>query len=170
MVLGGIMAKLPLVKCPGCNEEFSRDETEDYVHVKNRYWHTKCYNKKKEPEEYRQKIHEYCKNKYKSQYSQRRISQQINEMVQDGKDIPSIYRALVYWYEIKNGDVEKSRGSIRIINYIYDEAMEYYTKKWERDKLQAEALRQSLNLETNTFYISPTPIEKPKRVKLFDIY
>lgn len=41
------MAKLPLVKCPGCNEEFSRDETEDYVHVKNRYWHTKCYNKKK---------------------------------------------------------------------------------------------------------------------------
>ena len=163
------MAKLPLVKCPGCNEEFSRDETEDYIHAGNRYWHSECYRKKKEPEEYRQKIHEYCKNKYGNQYSQRRISQQINEMVRDGKDIPSIYRALVYWYDVKKGEVEKSYGSIRIINYIYEEAMEYYQQKFKLQQQQAKLAKGSLDLGTETFYISSKPIKRPKRVTLFNI-
>lgn len=164
------MAKLPDVVCPGCKKYFSRDEYPDYVHIGNRYWHSECYRKKKEPEEYKQKIHEYCKNKYGNQYSQRRISQQINEMIKDGKDMSGIYRALVYWYDIKNGEVEKSHGSIRIINYIYDEAMEYYKQKLQRQLQQTQILKDNLDLGTEVFYISPTPIEKPKRVKLFDIY
>lgn len=163
------MAKSPTVKCPGCGEEFPRDSTE-CMHVKNRYWHAKCYRKKNEFEEYRQRIHDYCKEKYGSQYSQRRINQQINEMIQDGKDTPSIYRSLVYWYDVKNGEVEKSHGSIRIINYIYDEAMEYYQRKFRLQEQQARLLKGNLDLGTDTFYISPTPIKKPKRVKLFDIH
>jgi hypothetical protein len=162
------MAKQPLVKCPGCGEEFDRD-IDNCIHIKNRYWHKDCYKQKIEPEEYRQRIHDYCKKKYGSQYSQRRISQQINEMIKDGKDTPSIYRALVYWYEIKNGDIEKSHGSIRIINYIYDEAMEYYSQKFRLQAEQAQLQKGSLDLGTETFYISPTPIKRPKRVRLFDI-
>lgn len=164
------MAKLPNVKCPYCEEIFSREEYPDFVHIGNRYYHKKCYDKKMENEEYYNKIHEYCKNKYGTNYSKRRIDQQIKELIEDGRSMTGIYRTLVYWYDVSDGDVSKSHGSIRIVGYVYDDAMRYYENKWRLEQQQAELLKGSLDLGTDVFYISPTPIEKPKRVKLFDIH
>ena len=58
-------------------------------------------------EEYYNKIHEYCKNKYGTNYSKRRIDQQIKELIGDGRSMTGIYRTLVYWYDVNDGDVAK---------------------------------------------------------------
>ena len=123
-----------------------------------------------ENEEYHNKIHEYCKNKYGTKYVKSKIEQQIKELINDGRSMSGIYRTLVYWYDVNNGEVEKSHGSIRIVHYVYDEAMKYYQNKWRLEQQQIELLKTPYNPETITYYISPTPIKKPKRVKLFDIH
>lgn len=164
------MAKLPDVKCPYCDKTFSREENPDCVHVGRRYYHKECYDSKMKEEEYYEKIHEYCKNKYGTKYVKSRIEQQIKELVNDGRTMSGIYRTLVYWYDVNHGEVEKSHGSIRIVNYVYDEAMKYYENKWRLEQQQMNLLKGSLDLGTEIFYISPTPIKKPKRVKLFDIH
>lgn len=163
------MARLPSVICPGCNQSFYREDEPDNIHEGRRYWHKKCYDEKQKYNEYYNMIHEYCKNKYGKKYFKTRIDTQIKELLEDGKTISGIYRSLIYWYEVKEGDVEKSHGSIRIINYIYDEAMEYYDQKFRLQAQQAKLEKGCLDLGTETFYISPTPIKRPKRVKLFDI-
>ena len=163
------MAKLPDVKCPYCEETFSREDHPDCVHVGRRYYHKECYDEQMEAIEYREKIHEYCKNKYGTKYSKRRIEEQIKELLDDGRTLTGIYRTLVYWYDVKDGEVEKAHGSIRIVGYVYDEATRYYENKWRLEQQQAQLLKGSLDLGTDTFYISPTPIKRPKRVKLFDI-
>ena len=163
------MAKLPDVKCPYCNETFSREENPDCVHVGRRYYHKQCYDIKTENEEYHNKIHEYCKNKYGTKYAKSRIEQQIKELIDDGRSMSGIYRTLVYWYDVNNGEVEKSHGSIRIVHYVYDDAMKYYQNKFKLQAQQAKLEKGCLDLGTETFYISPTPIKRPKRVKLFDI-
>lgn len=164
------MAKLPMVMCPCCKERFYREDEPDCVHEKNRYYHYKCYQEKHDKEKFTEYIHEYCKQKYGSQYSKRRITQQINELLADGKTLKGIYYSLVYWYDVKNNDISKSHGSIRIINYIYDEANQYYLNKWRIEQQQAQFKKGELDLGTDIFYISSTPIKKPKRVKLFDIH
>ena len=164
------MARLPSVICPYCQESFYREDEPDCVHIGNRYYHKVCYKEKIDNEKYLNDIHAYCKKKYGSKYSKRRITQQINELLDDGKTLGGIYRSLVYWYDVKDGDIEKAHGSIRIISYIYDEAMKYYENKRRLEQQQANLLKGSLDLGTETFYISPTPIKKPKRVKLFDIH
>lgn len=164
------MAKQPQVKCPRCKELFYREDCLDCVHDGHRYWHKECYDKKQEYDNYYNMIHDYCKKKYKNKYYKSRIDTQIKELLDDGKTISGIYRTLVYWYDVKGGEVEKSYGSIRIVNYIYDEAMDYYKNKLLLEQQQAELLKNPYNSETITYYISPTPIKKPKRVKLFDIH
>lgn len=165
------MAKLPMVICPCCKEKFYREDEPDCVHEKNRYYHYKCYQQKQDTETFTNYIHEYCKQKYGSQYSKRRITQQINELLEDhNKTLKGIYYSLVYWYDVKQSDVNKAHGGIRIVGYIYDEANDYYLKKWQIEQQQSKLKQGDLDLGTDTFYISSTPIKKPKRIKLFDIH
>ena len=46
---------------------------------------------------------------------------------------------LKYFFEIKKNSIEKSKGSIGIIPYIYSEAALYYEKRDKEQKEMAEA-------------------------------
>ena len=41
-----------------------------------------------------------------------------------------IYKSIVYWYEVKHGDVEKSYYGLGIVPYIYEQAYQYYYNIW----------------------------------------
>lgn len=160
-----------MVKCPVCGEEFSK-KNEEFEHVGNRYYHLSCYKKKMKEEEYKEKIHEYCKKIYGDMYVKSRIEKQIKELLNDGtgKTISGIYRSLVWHYEKNNGDVEKSHGSIRIVDYVYKDAEEYYMKQYELQKRNAEIMNNmSQNTEKEIFHIRPQAIKKPKRINLFEL-
>ena len=65
-------------------------------------------------EEYKEKIHEYCKKIYGDMYVKSRIEKQIKELLNDGtgRTISGIYRSLVWHYE-KNNGVKKSVPRIK---------------------------------------------------------
>lgn len=165
------MAKSRPVKCPICGESFYRENEPNYQIINNRYYHNKCYLKRKEDEEYKQHIHNYCKKLFGTGYSKRRIDAQIKELTDEGKSITGIYRTLVWHYEHNHGDVTKANCGIRIVNYVYPQAEQYYQHQLElarnRQKIMSQAIVEK---EPEVFHINPTPIKKPKRVNLFDIH
>jgi hypothetical protein len=41
-----------------------------------------------------------------------------------------ILKSLIYWYEVRHGDVEKSYYGLGIVPYIYEQAYQYYYAIW----------------------------------------
>lgn len=157
------------VKCIYCEEQFDRDK-EEFIPVRNRYAHKHC----QEKHDYKQRIIEQIHNKMAGilgvDYSKTRINKQIKELLESGKTELGILRALEYWYDIKNGDPSLAHGSIRIVNFIYGESLDYWQKKEDNKKKNLDKdVKQILNPEVQKYIIHPTPIKKPTRVKLFDI-
>lgn len=160
------------VKCPKCGESFYRTENPlNYTYYNRRYWHIKCFQEKEKEDETRANIHAYCKKLFGVGYSQVRINSQIKELIEEGKTLDGIYRALVWHYEHNNGDIAKANCGIRIVSYIYPQAEQYYQHQLELARNRQKIMSQSIvEEEPEVFYINPTPIKKPKRVNLFDIH
>lgn len=163
------MAKSRPVKCPMCGESFYREDEPGYQMVSNRYYHKKCFQEKQENEKYKRYIHDYCKKLFGTGYSKRRIDTQIKELVDEGKSISGIYRTLVWHYEHNHGDISKANCGIRIVGYVYGQAATYYKKQYEIEHNQAAYLSNQQEVPEETYYISPTPIKRPTRVKLFEL-
>lgn len=161
------MAKQSQVKCPVCGEKFYREDYE-YVQKNRRYYHQECYETLSEEEKLTQEIHEKVKEYLGTEYLRQKVTRQINEYVAEGKTLKGILDTIIYWFEYKNGDPTKSAGGIGIVAYIYAEAEKF----WERKEMIATAQKDiDLSCYDNfeTYKIKPTPIRKPKRVKLFEL-
>lgn len=158
-----------MVTCPMCNKQFDRN-SEPYIKVGQRYAHEQCYNDDLLNKEWKKRIHAFCREKYKEQYVKVRIDKQLKELLEDGtKTLPGIYQALVWHYNVNNGDVSKSYGSIRIVDYIYNEAQLYYKQKYEAAQRNAKMLELNQETEKEIYYVRPQAIKKPKKVNLFDL-
>ena len=60
-----------------------------------------------------------------------RAKKQINDYIKEyNYTYTGMLKALVYFYEIKGGDIEKAHDSIGIIPYIYQDAYNYYYNLW----------------------------------------
>lgn len=164
------MAKKPQVVCPICKKKFYRED-EEYVVDGRRYYHASCYAEKQQTEEYINKIHDYCKKLYGSKYVKSRIDNQIKELLNDGtgKTITGIYRSLIWHYEKNNGDPDKAFGSIRIVDYVYNDAANYYLQKWQMEQRNTQLITTISQEDREIFHVHPQSIKKPKRVNLFDI-
>lgn len=152
------------VKCPVCQNYFDRS-VEEYVHFKNRYYHKKCFEQVDKDDVAKQKIYELMREVLGIQYSQPRISQQINQFVKKGLSVNTIYKTLLYWYKVKESSAAKANGGIGIVPYVCEEALNYYEQK---DKIRLR--NKNINIkepETITVVVHPKPIGRPKRLKLF---
>lgn len=162
-----IMSKKPLVKCPRCGQSFDRDECEFEVHSK-RYYHKQCYIDMMEDRRITAEIHAKMQKLLGTNYSLYKINKQLATFEQEGKTRQGIKLALDYWYDIKKENTAKANGGIGIVSYIYSEAQKY----WEKQKM-LDSRNNNMDLscydDPVIYKVKPTPIIKPKRVRLFKL-
>lgn len=128
------------VTCYYCRKLFDRD-SEPYIEIATRrYAHEECVpdyvkNKPKEDksviqdkeyEEY-EELSKYIKQLFKMQALTPVIVRQIKEYKQTyNYSYSGMKKALYWYYELKRNSIKKSNGTIGIIPYIYDKALDYY--------------------------------------------
>ena len=159
------------VTCRSCGGIIDKNKDFDWIMPKPRfYYHTDCYKQMQEENDYIQEIHLKAKEFLGSTYSKTKVTRQIKKYIEDGHSPSEIYNALVYWYEIKKNSAEKANDGIGILEYIWDEVENYYTKKADIKKHNLEVNEKDLfEPKVFTFRIKEEPVKKPKRVKLFSI-
>lgn len=164
------MAKLPEVKCLHCGEMLPRDGTVEFIRVNNRYAHKDCVERLENEKALEQQVYVVAQKYLRETYSKTRVARSLTRMLAEGKTSLGIIKTLQYWYEVKKEDYLKANGSINIVDYVYDEAQEYYGNLesiQERNRAVDEEFFKSI--ETLTYYVRPQPIKRPKRVRMFDL-
>lgn len=152
------------VKCSICGETFDRDKIEFVMTSSRRYAHKACYEKRQaglsEEDKYKEKIFEYTKQLFKEYYNKKKIETQLMKMMKENVKYTysGVFKTLVYWYEVRQGDVEKSHYSIGIVPYVYDEAFNYYKELWMMQQINAEK-----NIEEYIPKVRKVKIQNPQR-------
>lgn len=162
-----------VVKCPGCGEKFDRDIEFNYSVHGNRYWHDDCWekylNQEKTLKEKKQKIHDKVKKLCGDDYVKSRVEKQINENLAAGKKLGGILGTLTYWYDVKGHNPKDAHGGIGIVEYVYNEAQEYYRQQKENkhryDKVNEDDIG-GYQLSNRELRVPEKRIkfQKPKRV------
>lgn len=159
------------VKCPGCGLFFKRDEEENLL-IKGRYWHRRCYEEKQQKDGASAQaiinLEDYICKLFSMDYVNAKIRQQIKTMVEQYHYTYSgIQGTLVYFFEIKKNSLEKAKGGIGIVPYVYDEAKKYYETIFYAQQLNKDKDINSFISEERIIII-PSP-EAPKRSKMKEI-
>lgn len=155
------------VKCSICGGIFDRDVVEFEKTSSRRYAHASCVKKdeqnKTEEDLCREKIFSYTKELFKEHFNYMRIDTQMKKLIKEKNySYSGILKTLIYWYQVKNGDVSKSFYGLGIVPYVYKDAYDYYYNIW---------MAQQVNAEKNIEFLQPkekkviihNPIKKPKR-------
>lgn len=154
------------VKCSICGETFDRDKIDFIATAARRYAHKSCYEKQQgelsEDEQYKQRIFEYVSKLFKNNYSKKRIEYQLEKMLKENREYTysGVFKTLVYWYEVKQGDVAKSHYSINIVPYVYADAREYYRQMWLIEQTNADK-----NIEEYIPKTKMVTIKNPQRIQ-----
>lgn len=173
-----------MLKCRICGisniDKNIHKENIDYIRHGNWYCHKSCYD---ERERRRQNISIHDNNSddfWKDacyNYLKRDIKIEVTSLffLQWEKYMKSkkpfysakgIYFALLYFYEIKKGNVDKSNGGIGIIPYIYDESRAYWYDRESRQKgIVADIERQIRMAEKR----KQTVVRKTNEPKRFEV-
>lgn len=123
------MATKHMVKCFYCQKMFNAAEEPFTKPRANRYAHAACdqqanANKTQEERDYEQLV-EYIKHLFGNPNP--RVWKQIKEYKDVyGYTYSGMYKTLIWWFELKHGDIEKANGGIGIIPYVYEQASQYY--------------------------------------------
>lgn len=151
-------------KCPGCSFYFKLEE-EEYILVKKRHWHKKCYDdyvaEKEASKTDEDKLTEYICELFKTNAPGARINRQIKDMIEKYEYTHSgILGSLKYWYEVKGESLEKANGGIGIVPFIYNDARKYYegiAKAHESNKIYSEI---PLDINEVIIKINPPKVKK----------
>lgn len=168
------VSRKPPVKCLYCGETFYR-EVESYEKIGNRYAHSKCaeeHRKNVSAESYKDLILKKVKEYLGTSFIRQKTDRQIQSFLKDGKTLEGIYQAVVYWFDVKNGDIEAANGGIGIVDYIYDEAIKYYQRLAENEERYKNVNENLIQVYVDKrSQIEKTPKRKPfaapARNKLF---
>lgn len=154
--------------CKYCKKPFNRYE-EPYIKVsKSKYAHEACHlidmQRDKSDEE---KLNEYIMSLFDTDYVLPGARKQIKEYIEKYHFTHSgILKALVYYYEVKNGSIEKAHGQIGIVPYIYQEAYNYYYALWEAQQKNLTKIIDHYVPEVEEIRI-PSPQKKVYKKNLF---
>lgn len=149
------------VICYYCNNKFVKEkEPYETVYAK-RYSHKKCY-------EIAEDLQDYLRIKLGEYYSYNKIRNNINQLTKQGYNLEDIDGAMRWWYDLKGGDPAKSKGGINIFSYIYPDYVEYKKNKEKIANTNVNKKIEDFIQEKEEYVIKPTPIKRPKRIKLFN--
>lgn len=164
------MAAKHLVKCKICGETFDANQ-EAFVMIGRRYAHQTCAlseeDKKSQEEKDKDELYKYITELFQEDFVNPRIQKQIKQYIDSyGYTYSGIRKALIYYYEIKNGDLSKANGGIGIVPYVYKNAYSYYYSLWLAQQKNEDKDIEKYVPKVKTIII-PVPEAKPKKRKLF---
>lgn len=126
-----------IVICSICKESFDASKVPYVKTCKGRrYAHETCSIKEEQEklriEQDKQALEEYIKYLFKEDKINDKIQKQLKYYLNEKKYTYSgIHKALVYFFEIKGGALDKANGGIGIVEYVYQNAYNYYYALWE---------------------------------------
>ena len=149
------------VKCPYCSTLFSRRE-EEFVTHSNRYYHKSCFEKYKQGADDRRELIDYIMELYDLRIPTGMILKQISKYTSEpyNYSLKGIKTTLHYFHEIKGNEVlQDSRVGIGIVEYVYDEALRYYSNL---QHLYESNEKATISNQAEKLKIKNTPIKKKK--------
>ena len=156
------------VQCKFCKQIFDKTKEPFKVFSNGTHAHLACF----EADEKRvltdeEKLERYIMELFKTDFISPRIQKQIKHYVTNcGFTYSGIHKALIYHYEIKHGDISKANNAIGIVEYVYQDAFNYYYSIW-----LAEQANKNKNIDDYIPKIKeisiPIPQRKTKKRKLF---
>ena len=162
------------VKCVFCNQIFDAN-VEPYIKVSNgrRYAHQACAAaaEKKEVQEKNnlEILEDYIKYLYHTDTLDPKISKQIQKLVNMPNSkytYSGIQRALQYFYEVKKNPLPADTMTIGIVEWIYQDAYNYYYNLWLINQKNGE--KRIEDYIPNIVEVKiPQPELKPRKRKLF---
>lgn len=188
----GVANKYPsrLATCRYCKkQDINRNkqiEGEEWISPShNWYYHTECYKLKLEEdklkasksvtdkmqeEEWKESVYYFLKNEMKIVVNYQRLDKEWNRLINKGRTPKGIYFSLKYFYDIKKGDTKKSSGSIGIVDYIYEDATNYWCSREQREagilaKIEKQEKEKTLE---RTIKIEARPRNKKKAYSMVD--
>ena len=162
------MAKA-MVKCFYCGKSFDRNSEPFTKPRANRYAHAACdqqanANKTQEERDYEQLV-EYIKHLFGNPNP--RVWKQLKEFKDVyGYTYSGMYKTLIWWFELKHGDIEKANGGIGIIPYVYEQASQYYYALYLAQIANEDKDIEHLKVQVKEYTIE-TPRPQRKMRKLF---
>ena len=160
-----------MVKCPICGEKFDAN-AEPFIKVsERRYAHKKCVEQKEQmmtqEDKDKEALYNYIMNLFQTDFVNPMVQKQIKEFVEQYKyTYTGIHKALIYFFEIKKGSIEKANGRISIVPHVYQQAYRYYYSLWEAQQRNENKVIEEYIPEVKEIII-PVPQIKPKKRKLF---
>lgn len=160
------------VVCPVCNKKFDRDKTE-FVKEGRRYLHIECAQTAEErlskEEKDKRALNQYIMQLFSTEYVNPRVQTQIKKYIsENGFTYSGILMALKYFYEVRHGDIEKAHGGIGIVEYIYQDAKNYYFDIWQAQQVnkgkQIDLYIPANNVKEITI---KAPVKKPFLKRIF---
>lgn len=160
------------VVCPVCNKKFDRDKTE-FVKEGRRYLHIECAQTAEErlskEEKDKRALNQYIMQLFGTEYVNPRIQTQIRKYTsENGFTYAGILMALKYFYEVRHGDIKKAHGGIGIVEYIYQDAKNYYFDIWQAQQVnkgkQIDLYIPANNVKEITI---KAPVKKPFLKRIF---
>jgi len=94
---------------------------------------------------------------------------QMNKFKAQGMSYRGQLLTLKYFYEVKKGSIERSKGSIGIIPYIWDESKAYYLKLGEKQQEVADAIKAQLEKDRVEIKYTPSSYMKKRKKKKQEI-
>lgn len=161
-----------IVKCAICNKQFDTNVIQAVKHGARRYSHYTCepdgelvpLEQKPQEDEDLTKLKDYISLKYGNKANWVLITKQIKDFHENKKySYSGMLKSLIYFYDVKNNSVEKSNGGIGIIDYMYNDAYNYY--------LGIFMAQQKTNVDFNPVikeYTIPLPKAQTLKKKLLD--
>lgn len=101
-------------------------------------------------------------------YFYKKVSENLEAYSQMGITNDEIKSTLDYWYGEKKNDPAKSGGGIRIVEYVRNEAKEYWQNKSKKEQA-IKNMPEYSEPQIQQIVIQKTPIKKPTRVRLFEL-
>lgn len=160
------------VTCVYCNERFDRDRMPFEQVSSRRYAHLECHKreaaKREKDEKDKEELEKYIMNMFKEEFVNPRVRKQINEYREKyNYTYSGILKALVYFFEVKGNSIEKAKGGIGIVPYVYNDAYNYYYNIWLANQKNVEILKpEKMIIEVREVHI-PVPQRKIKKRELF---
>ena len=159
-----------MVKCLYCDSMFDANE-EAFVKVGRRYAHQKCAedheNNKTKEEKDKEALEKYILQLFNEDKINIKIKRQIKRYIEElNYTYSGILKALIYHYEVKNGDITKANNGIAIVEYVYKDAYNYYYSLWLANQKNEHKLIEQYVPQVEEIRI-PVPERKIRKRKLF---
>lgn len=145
-----------LVKCYFCKSDTNKVEKTEAVVIDGKNFHAQCAKKYKEKKE----LYETICRIFKLKAPGPRNNAYISKFSSQGMTYKGMNNSLIYFYDIKKNNINKSNGGIGIIPWVYEEAQKYFYYKEKNEEKRLKAARENSNYVTKTIILNNSKEEK----------